>query len=153
MNCNRSQDLVHLAALDPCAVGWLSWRPFCSSGLLLARTRCVRATFSGYFALSSNPCHWLTPATSIIFIWKRIGNTGTRTGGCWVMSKDATSVQCSPPSKGLLYLPGTSTRSSTPPSSRRTASSRSWPTTRWTAKARGTVAPRAGRPRWDSNKG
>ena len=48
-------------------------RPFCRTGLPLARTRWVGLTFSSNCPLSSNQRRWLTPSTTIIFPLKFLG--------------------------------------------------------------------------------
>ena len=68
---------------------------FCSTGLPLARTRRVWSTFSS--PVSSNQRRRRTSAKLIIFPLKIFGTAGNQTRGCLVISKHATSVQCSPP--------------------------------------------------------
>ena len=71
-----------------------------STGLPLATTRWVRATFSSHCPLSSNQCCWLTSALSIIFPLKFFGNAVNQTWGCWVRSKYSTSLcYAAPPRK------------------------------------------------------
>ena len=69
---------------------------FCRTGLPLARTRWVWSTFSSHCQLSSKQCRWLTSATWILFLLNFWGNAGIWTRGCWVRSKNTTSVLCSP---------------------------------------------------------
>ena len=61
---------------------------FSSAGLSLARTRWVLSTVSSHCPLSSNQRRWLASAA--------YENAGNRTRGCWVRSKYATFVLCSP---------------------------------------------------------
>ena len=77
---------------------------FCSTGLPLARTRWVRSTLSSHCPLTSDQVHWFTSATAIIFPLKKIVNAGIQSQGCWVRSKYATSVQCSPLCHEIVFF-------------------------------------------------